>query len=61
MLIDIIFTGTSSTEINNFIQRLGNVFLVKDLGILSYFLGVEALFDGPDLFLTQRKYEANLL
>jgi hypothetical protein len=58
---DIIITRTSSTEINNFIQRLGDVFPVKDLGILSYFLGVEALFDGLDLFLTQRKYVANLL
>ena len=58
---DIIITRTSSTEINNFIQRLGDVFPVKDLGILSYFLGVEALFDRLDLFLTQRKYVANLL
>ena len=58
---DIIITGSFSTKINTFIQQLGDEFLVKDLGVLSFFLGVEALFKGPDLFLTQRKYVANLL
>jgi hypothetical protein len=73
---DIIISGTNSIEIDKFIQQLGAtnsieidesiqqlgaVFLVKDLGTLSYFLGVEALVDGHDMFLTQRKYVADLL
>ncbi|XP_041011342.1 uncharacterized mitochondrial protein AtMg00810-like [Juglans microcarpa x Juglans regia] len=58
---DIIITGTCSAEINLVIQQLGSIFPVKDLGKLSYFLGVEVLFDGHDLYLSQRKYVANLL
>ena len=59
--VDIIITGTSSVEINVFIQQMGSVFPVKDLGKLPYFLSVEALFDGHDLYLSQRTYRADLL
>ncbi|KAF5468810.1 hypothetical protein F2P56_012930 [Juglans regia] len=58
---DIIITSTSSKEIDLFIKHLGSTFPVKDLGKLSYFLGVEALYDGHDLYLSQRKYIADLL
>lgn len=34
---------------------------MKDLGKFSYFLDVEALFDGHDFYLSQRTYIANLL
>lgn len=58
---DIIITGPSSDVIAKFIQKLGDIFPIKDLGTLSYFLDVEAFFDGLHLFLTQRKYVADLL
>lgn len=40
---------------------LATVFLVKDLGRLSYFLGLEIDYSDPILFLSQRKYIKNLL
>lgn len=53
--------ATNSIEIDKSIQQLGAVFLVNDIGPLSYISSVEALFDGHDMFLTQRKYVADLL
>lgn len=43
------------------ISRLGSVFSLKDLGTLSYFLGIEATRDNQDLLLTQKKYVDGLL
>jgi hypothetical protein len=39
---DILVTGSSSTQIATLIRNLQSIFQVKDLGSLSYFLGVEA-------------------
>lgn len=39
---DIVVTGNNSAAVEKFIQRLGIRFLLKDLGSLSYFLGIEA-------------------
>ncbi|XP_028805269.1 uncharacterized protein LOC114760168 [Neltuma alba] len=58
---DILILGSSSTEVNNLILALGTYFPVKDLGWLSYFLGVEATFTTNGLFLSQLKYIVDLL
>jgi hypothetical protein len=39
---DILVTGSAELEITKLIQQLQSIFQVKDLGSLSYFLGVEA-------------------
>ena len=38
---DIIDTGNDSTQIHNLITALGQVFELKDLGPLTYFLGIQ--------------------
>lgn len=38
---DIIFTGNNTAEIQNIKQHLDNVFSIKNLGKLHYFLGLE--------------------
>ncbi|RVW30677.1 Retrovirus-related Pol polyprotein from transposon RE1 [Vitis vinifera] len=38
---DIVVTGSSSQEIHELISRLSGLFSLKDLGELSYFLGIE--------------------
>lgn len=59
---DIIITGSSTKEINCFVQLLHNKFSLKDIGELHYFLGVEVSrsFNGS-LHLCQRKYIQDLL
>jgi len=58
---DILITGSSASVINNFIHSLQTTFFVKDLGSLTYFLGIEALWCIDGIYLTQCKYIADLL
>jgi hypothetical protein len=58
---DIIITNNSGTAIHHVLQNLHSDFAVKELGDLSYFLGVEVLRSTNDMYLTQRKYVAELL
>lgn len=58
---DIIVTGPNITNLNLFIKSLANRFFLKDLGTLSYFLGVEVTPTSRGLFLSQRKYISDLL
>ncbi|XP_004295686.1 PREDICTED: uncharacterized mitochondrial protein AtMg00810-like [Fragaria vesca subsp. vesca] len=37
------------------------MFSMKDLGRIHYFLGIEATYDGPSPYLTQKKYIVDLL
>ncbi|GJR50686.1 ribonuclease H-like domain-containing protein [Tanacetum coccineum] len=39
---DILITGNDMTEINNCKKLLNSEFMIKDLGVLKYFLGIEA-------------------
>ena len=57
---DIILTGTSHGFINQFVTTLANRFSLKDLGALSYFLGVEAISTTEGLFLSKHKYIRDL-
>ena len=54
-------TGSSAPIIHDTIQSLQASCVVKDLGRLNYFLGVEAIWCTDGLYLTQRKYIADLL
>ncbi|KAG8488029.1 hypothetical protein CXB51_018766 [Gossypium anomalum] len=58
---DIIVTGTDSGEIEDFVKDLHDIFSLKDLGQLSYFLGIEVTCTSHSVFLSQKKYILDLL
>ena len=58
---DIIITGNNIDEIEKFKKYLSSKFLIKDLGKLKYFLGIEVLDIEQGICLTQRKYCTELL
>lgn len=58
---DIIVTGSNADFITQLISTLSSRFVMKDLGDLSYFLGVEVLRHDNSLILSQRKYATDLL
>ncbi|KAA3480271.1 hypothetical protein EPI10_020719 [Gossypium australe] len=58
---DIIVTGSASQAIDRFVKKLDEQFSLKDLGKLSYFLGIEVNYTHDGIFLSQRKYIIDLL
>ncbi|GJS02576.1 ribonuclease H-like domain-containing protein [Tanacetum coccineum] len=58
---DIIITGNSLPEINKVKQFLKTKFMIKDLGKLKYFLGIEVLDTSNGVCLNQRKYCLELI
>ncbi|PWA62550.1 ribonuclease H-like domain-containing protein [Artemisia annua] len=58
---DIIVTGNNVNEINNFKDFLKTKFMIKDLGKLQYFLGIEVTDTDKGMCLNQRKYCLDLL
>lgn len=53
---DLLVTGNSTTMISTFVQPLFRQLSLKDLGHLSFFLGVEVIPAKMGLFLTHHKY-----
>ncbi|KAF5465144.1 hypothetical protein F2P56_015175 [Juglans regia] len=53
---DIVITASLPSAIDSLILDLGRAFPVKDLGRLSYFLGIEVDYTSTGLMLSQRKY-----
>ena len=58
---DIIVTGTHLEFINSLISRLQLEFPLKDIGPLSFFLGIQATRTEHGLHFCQAKYIADLL
>ncbi|KAA3465104.1 putative LRR receptor-like serine/threonine-protein kinase [Gossypium australe] len=58
---DIIITGNDPSSIDHFVQDFNDQFYLKDLGQLSYFLGIEVTHTSSGIFLSQRKYIMELL
>ncbi|GKV38114.1 hypothetical protein SLEP1_g46060 [Rubroshorea leprosula] len=58
---EIIVTGSNPQLVDSLIQLISNTFSIKDLGSLTYFLGVNAIFTPAGLFLSQAQYICDLL
>lgn len=58
---DIILTASSDSFLKSIISSLSSEFAVKDLGVLHYFLGIVVLHHPGGLFLSQRKYAAEII
>jgi len=58
---DIIVTGSNQETITTIKQLLHSTFHMKDLGQLTYFLGLEVQFQQNDIFITQHKYTQDLI
>ncbi|PNY09701.1 copia protein [Trifolium pratense] len=58
---DIILTTSSSTLRKSIISLLSSEFAMKDLGHLSYFLGIGVTRHKHGLFLSQKKYAEDIL
>lgn len=58
---DIIVTSTTSNAVHALISQLKLEFALKDLGDLSFFLGIQATRDSNGLHLHQGKYVTDLL
>lgn len=50
---DILVTGNNIEYLTEFIQKLGDVFAMRDLGKIHYFLGIEVTHTSDGLFLCQ--------
>lgn len=58
---DIIVASASSQAVTTLLRKLGDEFALKDLGDLSYFLGIEVNKVNDGIILTQGKYANDLL
>ncbi|GJT10614.1 retrovirus-related pol polyprotein from transposon TNT 1-94 [Tanacetum coccineum] len=57
---DLLITGNDESH-NSLKAQLGSVFHMKDLGELSYFLGLEVCKSSQGIFISQHKYTKELL
>lgn len=58
---DILIIGSNNTAITYLIDTLHHKFSLKHLGLVNYFLGIEALLKSSSITLTQTKYAKDLL
>ena len=58
---DIVLSGNNQTEIQYVKQHLHQLFNIKDLGVLKFFLGFEVAHSQKGLVLNQRKYCLGLI
>lgn len=58
---DILISGNNTSQILSLIAQLGTKFSMKDLGHLSYFLGMEIKCNSQAMYLSQSKYILDLL
>ena len=58
---DIIITGNSTSQVDHLVTTLSSAFELKDLGVLSYFLGIQILPTRFGLTLCQSKYASDVL
>ncbi|GJV02856.1 retrovirus-related pol polyprotein from transposon TNT 1-94 [Tanacetum coccineum] len=58
---DLLITGNDEGQIHSLKSQLSSVFHMKDLGELSYFLGLEVSKSSQSIFISQHKYTKELL
>lgn len=58
---DILLVGNSLSFIKEIKTKLYKEFSIKDLGQLSYYLGIEFLRSEKGMVMTQRKYSLDLI
>ncbi|GJS22554.1 uncharacterized mitochondrial protein-like protein [Tanacetum coccineum] len=58
---DILITSNSLSFMNHIKDKLHKEFSIKDLGQLSYYLGIEFLRSSKGIVMTQRKYALDLI
>jgi len=58
---DIILTGNDDKEISHITKLLDQQFIIKNLGDLTYFLGLKVARNKSGLHISQRKYTLDLL
>jgi hypothetical protein len=58
---DLIITGASQEEVAKFKQEMTKLFRMTDLGILSFYLGIEVQQQGGQITLRQTSYAKKLL
>ncbi|GKB53097.1 ribonuclease H-like domain-containing protein [Tanacetum coccineum] len=58
---DVINTGNNVSKIDKFKVFLKSKFMIKDLGKLKYFLGIEVINTDKGIYLNQKKYVLDLL
>ncbi|GJX21908.1 ribonuclease H-like domain-containing protein [Tanacetum coccineum] len=56
-----IITGNNLDEVENLKSFLKSKFMIKDLGVMKYFLGIEVLDNSNGICMTQRKYCLELI
>ena len=54
---DILVTDSDSMDVEKTKQHMRKCFVIKDLGQLRYFVGIEIAHGKQGLILSQRKYE----
>ncbi|CAH9106113.1 unnamed protein product [Cuscuta epithymum] len=58
---DLLITGTCPDMISSFKKYLAEIFPVKDLGLVKFFLGLEVARGPRGIFVCQRKYVLDIL
>ena len=58
---DLIITGTSTEEVASFKKQMKDRFSMSDLGLLSYYLGIEVRQSPRNIFLCQSGYATKIL
>jgi histone deacetylase 1/2 len=58
---DIVIAGSSPAVVECLVSSFSDTFPIKDLGVLDYFLGLEATSTSGGMTQTQRKYALDLL
>lgn len=58
---DMVLTGNDAATIQKLMSSLSSEFRMKDMGALSYFLGIQVQYTPTGMFLNQAKYASDLL
>lgn len=58
---DLIFTGNDLSMFNDFREAMTRHFEMTDMGLMSYFLGLEVVQTSDGIFVSQQKYTADVL